>query len=669
MLEGKTKHLHQLGASLNVFHHQAHVPTRRPPTSFLPHFFQRHNSTNILAMEPIEAALEHLKLTESFTYAAVADKYGVDRTTLSRRHRGLQTSRAIQKENERSLNATQSSQLIKYIEKLSARGLPPTADMVRNFASEIAGKYMGKNWVARFLERHHHKLFSRYSNSIDRCRFQADSAAKYTLYFNLLSQKIQQYNIDSRQIYNMDEKGFLIGILGKQKRIFSKDSYGRLGGSSSIQDGNREWITVLACICADGQALPPALIYQAASGKLQDTWLQDFEPENNRIYLGASPTGWTNNELGLAWLEQVFDRETKAKARRAYRLLIVDGHGSHLTMEFIEYCDQNRILLAILPPHSTHTLQPLDVGLFSPLATAYRAALRNFLHQSQGLTAITKRDFFRLFWVAWGCSFVETTIKKAFETTGIAPLNPEQILTKFNTKAGSRPNSSCSTASLTKASGTATIERLVYNLKAQPFGYEARLLTKAIVKLATENTLLHQENLGLREAFLNEKKRRQRGKALLLQPPEQYAGGAVFYSPSKVQRARELQQQKELNEEQSQHQKDEAKQQRAEQKQLKLQEADLKRQSKLQAKEARAALELEKQQQRQEEKEAKSIEKQLKLDVQLSQLGKRQGLKAKGKAKAKVGGVVDTIAREEPSEAVSVSTRSGRKINLPKKFK
>jgi hypothetical protein len=60
-------------------------------------------------------------------------------------------------------------------------------------------------------------------------------------------------------------------------------------------------------------------------------------------------------------LKQVFDRHTKKKARSSYRLLILDGHGSHVTMDFIEYCDKNRILLAVFPPHSTHSLQLLDV--------------------------------------------------------------------------------------------------------------------------------------------------------------------------------------------------------------------------------------------------------------------------------------------------------------------
>jgi hypothetical protein len=66
-------------------------------------------------------------------------------------------------------------------------------------------------------------------------------------------------------------------------------------------------------------------------------------------------------------------------------------------MEFIKFCDNNKILLALYPPHSTHTLQPLDVCLFKPLSTAYSAALADYMNKCQGLLSISKRDFFRLF--------------------------------------------------------------------------------------------------------------------------------------------------------------------------------------------------------------------------------------------------------------------------------
>ena len=52
-----------------------------------------------------------------------------------------------------------------------------------------------------------------------------------------------------------------------------------------LQDGNREWITTIACICADGTSLTPVLIYQAVSGRIQDTWLQDFGPAIHKAFL------------------------------------------------------------------------------------------------------------------------------------------------------------------------------------------------------------------------------------------------------------------------------------------------------------------------------------------------------------------------------------------------
>jgi hypothetical protein len=208
---------------------------------------------------------------------------------------------------------------------------------------------------------------------------------------------MEEYNIEPRHTYNMDEKGFLTGVIGRSKRIFSKAMWDRGEVKSALQDGNREWMTILACVCADRTALPPGLLFAAANNALQSAWVEDIEAGKHEVFGTRSPNGWTNNDIGLAWLEQVFDRYTKAKARRSYRLLIVDGHGSHVTREFIDYCDHNRILLMIFPPHSTYTLQTLDVVLFKPLSSAYSKALTTYLHEAQGLLSVKKGDFFPLF--------------------------------------------------------------------------------------------------------------------------------------------------------------------------------------------------------------------------------------------------------------------------------
>lgn len=96
---------------------------------------------------------------------------------------------------------------------------------------------------------------------MDRERCRADLALKYSLYFELLKRKLKEYKIQPSLIYNMDEKGFLIGVLLKMKRIFLKRRYEETNLKQMLQDGNREWITLIACICADGTALALALIY------------------------------------------------------------------------------------------------------------------------------------------------------------------------------------------------------------------------------------------------------------------------------------------------------------------------------------------------------------------------------------------------------------------------
>jgi hypothetical protein len=129
----------------------------------------------------------------------------------------------------------------------------------------------------------------------------------------------------------------------------------------------------------------------------------------------------------------VFDWYTKQKARngRDWRLLILDGHASHMTKVFIDYCYAHRILLCVFPPHATYSLQPLDVVMFKPLSSAYKVELEAHLARGQGLVQMRKGDFFPLFWRAWRSSFRKDLIEKSFSATGIWPMNAEAVLKRF----------------------------------------------------------------------------------------------------------------------------------------------------------------------------------------------------------------------------------------------
>ena len=364
-----------------------------------PSFSTRDISTTMTAIEKAIAAIDSQDIEGQLSYRAAAKKFGVEVTILTRRHQNKTQSQTAAAKKRQLLTPLQESELVKYIEKLSERGLIPSRSIVKNYVAVIAEWEPSNSWVTRFLKLHNDIICIRKATGIDRDRHLADNPASYQSYFDLIYAKLDQYAIAPHNIYNMDEKGFLLGRILPSKRISPKQMWEQKKICKALQDGSRDWISVIGCICADGSSVDPAIIYESPDG-LRDEWLRDLEVGKHQVFCCTSPSGWNNNKLALAWIEQVFDQLTKAKAKRDYRMLLVDGHGTHLTPSFIEYCDAHRILLAVLPPHATHSLQPLDVGVYSPLATAYSTELTNLLHSDQGLLNMRKSDFLRMFWAA-----------------------------------------------------------------------------------------------------------------------------------------------------------------------------------------------------------------------------------------------------------------------------
>jgi hypothetical protein len=380
----------------------------------------------------MDAALPDLKSSNSLSISEAARKYGVGRSALSRRFNLKATSTAQYHDSMRLLNNAQERELLKYIRRLCERCLPPTPRIVANVAQELCGKTPSKNWATRFVARHKDQLDARYLNTLDLARHKADSKASYEYYFDILSARIKKYDILPENMYNMDEKGFLISRLQKTQRVFTKHLYKQVKLVGAGQDGSREWITLVATICTDGTSLSPTLIHKAVSGNLRDIWLDNFEPSRQSCYFTSSPNGWTSDELGYSWLTGLFEKETAVKAKRSWRLLFVDGHGSRVNMKFLDWCERHRILDAIYPPHSTHRLQPLDVSVFAPLAHHYNQGLDSLIRQSEGRTTMSKRDFFAIFWPAFEEAFTEKNIASAWSRTGILPFNPQKVLSIFS---------------------------------------------------------------------------------------------------------------------------------------------------------------------------------------------------------------------------------------------
>jgi hypothetical protein len=96
-------------------------------------------------MAPIDEALKAIGSLETPNYSKYTRLFHCDRTTLSRRHRGITNGKAVKYEEQSLLSDQQQKSLVEYINTLSARGIPPTNLIVTNFAKEICGKQPSKN--------------------------------------------------------------------------------------------------------------------------------------------------------------------------------------------------------------------------------------------------------------------------------------------------------------------------------------------------------------------------------------------------------------------------------------------------------------------------------------------------------------------------------------------
>jgi hypothetical protein len=594
-------------------------------------------------------------------------------STLSRRARGIIIPREQYRENLSLLTYNQQEFLVKYIDKLTKRGLPPNPHNVRIFASNICGKMPGKNWVSRFVNNHRDQLSSEYLAAFDLCRKKADNWFMINRYFNMIEEKFKKHEYRQENVYNMDEKGFLIGVVNKTRRIFTRSwkEQGKLKGAA--QDGNRTWVTLLACVCADGTSLPPTLIYPSESSEILDSWLDDYDPADG-TYFTASPTGWTNNEISLQWLMRLFDRHTKQKARqgRDPRLLIVDGHGSHLNMDFVDWCDLHNIHLCAFPPHTTHRLQPLDVSLFSPLSTYYSQELDRWLQATEGLTTMSKIKFYSLFKEAFTKAFTEANIASGWRKTGLFPFNPPEVLDQLSTRSKppeERPGSGSSAGkSVLSMDDWKRVNTMMREAVGGAMTYEWREVMKAFQRNQASMAMMKLELEGVKEALRAEKQKKKPRKKIFAQLRSEEDGNALFLSPAKISMARELEAQKKSEIEAGQARKE---QQRLEKSQLREQQAEKRK--------AAAAARQERKEQLAKSKAEKEAQKEEALTQRLASLQltmEQQAVGANPKRKSRktqhhTAQVVDQISHmEEPeaSEAVMPTSRSGRQLRKPRRL-
>jgi hypothetical protein len=128
----------------------------------------------------------------------------------------------------------------------------------------MIGQDVGTTWPRRFLDRHP-ELKSKMTTSLEACRAKALNETNVNGYFDILKLVIEEYNVKVENIWNMDEKGVQLGIGQKFSALVDRDQK----NVYSIESGNRDLVTIIEAVCADGKVLRPSVIFQGVRRNLR----------------------------------------------------------------------------------------------------------------------------------------------------------------------------------------------------------------------------------------------------------------------------------------------------------------------------------------------------------------------------------------------------------------
>jgi hypothetical protein len=370
-------------------------------------------------------ALQALQNNPNLRIKPTARIYKISEARLRRRQDGIQ-SRGDIIPNSRRLSDLEEQIIVQFILDLDSRGFPPRLRAVEEMANRLLADRdaspVGKRWAHNFVRRHE-EVKTRFFRKYDYQRAKCEDPTVIRNWFRLVANTIAKYGIRSDDIWNFDETGFLMGMIASGMVVTGTERRGR---PKSVQPGSREWITVIQAINAAGWAIQPFII-GAGQYHLANWYRHSNLPGDWAI--ATTQNGWTDNEIGLEWLKH-FNRCTSNRSIGSYRLLILDGHESHHSVDFERYCEENKIITLCMPPHSSHLLQPLDVGYFNLLKQAYGREIERLIRCS--ITHVSKTEFFPAFYAAHQATMTERNVKSAFRGAGLVPLDPESVVSKLD---------------------------------------------------------------------------------------------------------------------------------------------------------------------------------------------------------------------------------------------
>jgi hypothetical protein len=218
-------------------------------------------------------------------------------------------------------------------------------------------------------------------------------------------------------VYSMDETRVMLSKLGSVKVLVGQDDR-RDYHSVRVE---RQMVSAVECISADGRYLKPMVIWPASTYRANWTTFPMLG-----WHYAFSDSGYADSKISLEWHTKVFHPQTGSRANGKPRVLICDGFGTYESLEILEYCFANKIILCRLPSYISHKLQPCDIAVFALLKTAYCNNAERL--EQRGVNAIGKQHFTSLYSPARETAFTKRNILAGWSKGRLFPFNPQRVL-------------------------------------------------------------------------------------------------------------------------------------------------------------------------------------------------------------------------------------------------
>ena len=324
-------------------------------------------------------------------------------------------------------NREEEEKLVGHITYMADIGYGYGASGIRYMAKDFAdslGKHvkakeaLSNNWFYSFLKRWPNLKVAK-PQKLSAIR--AKSASRETLdkYYKELGTILTKHNLRNKpqNIFNIDETG--VSTEHNPPKVVC-NSNTKLQNITSPRSSN---VTIIAAGNALGNSVPPYYVFPG------QRWNPDF-------LSGACPgadgemskKGWSNSQVFQKYVPKHFATFVKLSDDKSsdHTLILYDGHKSHISLTLSDWARKHNVTLFVLPPHSSHVTQPLNVAVFGPFKAIYNSECQAHMKKFPGanitsyqIAALTNKPYLK--------ALSAENLISAFRRTGIYPFNHKAI--------------------------------------------------------------------------------------------------------------------------------------------------------------------------------------------------------------------------------------------------